>query len=67
MKAFRSLRTIFSIISWGFLIYYGLKKNVSADDVISAVVFGVIIVANKIDDISEDLDDVLENKNKDNA
>ena len=51
----RGFRIIASIIGWLFLIYLGLKKNCTPDDVISAIVFGVIIITNKIEDTEEDL------------
>lgn len=49
----KGIRTIGSIIGWLFLIYLGLKKNCTPDDIVSAIVFAVIIITNKIEDLTE--------------
>lgn len=61
----RTTRTLLNILAWIFLIYNGLKKDPTAADVISTVIFGVIILTNRLEDMHQDLEEDITNfKNK---
>lgn len=62
----RGIRIIASLIGWIFLIYCGIKKNCTPDDVISAIVFGVIIITNKVEDTEEDIRNYVNKKENGN-